>query len=61
MNPVSLAAEIQKFVDRGVDDLILDLRLRMADYEESLEWIAAEALPLVNFTAARRAAATASD
>jgi alkanesulfonate monooxygenase SsuD/methylene tetrahydromethanopterin reductase-like flavin-dependent oxidoreductase (luciferase family) len=57
--PADCAAEIQKFVDRGVDDLILDLRLRMDDYEESLEWMAAEALPLVDFTAGRRAAATA--
>lgn len=54
--PADCAAEIQKFVDRGVDDLILDLRLRMGDYEESLEWIAHEVLPLVNFRTGARVA-----
>lgn len=48
-SPSDCAAEIQKFVDRGVDHLILDLRLRMDDYEESLEWIASDVLPLVRF------------
>ena len=47
-SPADCAAEIQQFVDRGVDQLVLDLRLRMADYEESLEWIAREVLPLVS-------------
>lgn len=52
-SPADCAAEIQKFADRGVDHVILDLRLRMADYEASLEWIAQEVLPLVNLGAGR--------
>jgi alkanesulfonate monooxygenase SsuD/methylene tetrahydromethanopterin reductase-like flavin-dependent oxidoreductase (luciferase family) len=47
-NPADCAAEIQKFADRGVDHLVLDLRLRMGDYEESIEWIARDVLPLVD-------------
>jgi alkanesulfonate monooxygenase SsuD/methylene tetrahydromethanopterin reductase-like flavin-dependent oxidoreductase (luciferase family) len=47
-SPADCAAEIQEFVDRGVDQLVLDLRLRMADYEESLEWISQDVLPLVD-------------
>jgi alkanesulfonate monooxygenase SsuD/methylene tetrahydromethanopterin reductase-like flavin-dependent oxidoreductase (luciferase family) len=46
-SPADCAAEIQEFIDRGVDHLVLDLRLRMGDYEESLEWIAKDVLPLV--------------
>lgn len=36
-----------KFKDRGVDELILDFRLRMDAYEDSLEKIASEVLPHV--------------
>ena len=47
-SPADCAAEIDQFVARGVDQLVLDLRLRLPDYEESLEWIAEEVLPMVN-------------
>jgi alkanesulfonate monooxygenase SsuD/methylene tetrahydromethanopterin reductase-like flavin-dependent oxidoreductase (luciferase family) len=53
-NPADCAAEIQKFIDRGVDHLVLDLRLRMDDYEDSLEWIARDVLPLVGLGAGQQ-------
>lgn len=37
--------QISKLGDEGIDHLILDLRLRIGDYDEQLEWLAEEVLP----------------
>ncbi len=43
---VDIVDGLGRFRDRGVDELILDFRLRMDAYEDSLERIAADVLPV---------------
>jgi alkanesulfonate monooxygenase SsuD/methylene tetrahydromethanopterin reductase-like flavin-dependent oxidoreductase (luciferase family) len=40
-----VAADLQEFADRGMNEVILDLRLRPDAYEESLHQISEEVLP----------------
>ncbi len=40
-----VAADLQQLADRGIDEVILDLRLRPDAYEESLRQISEEVLP----------------
>jgi alkanesulfonate monooxygenase SsuD/methylene tetrahydromethanopterin reductase-like flavin-dependent oxidoreductase (luciferase family) len=40
-----VAAELRQLADRGIDEVILDLRLRPDAYEESLQRISEEVLP----------------
>ncbi len=44
-NPDDCAKEIEKFRQRGIEHLVLDLRLQYDRYEESLELISKELLP----------------
>ncbi len=44
-NPADCIREIQKFVDRGVDHFIFDLRLQYAEYEKTIDLIASQVLP----------------
>jgi alkanesulfonate monooxygenase SsuD/methylene tetrahydromethanopterin reductase-like flavin-dependent oxidoreductase (luciferase family) len=53
-SPEECAGEIRKFVERGVDQLVFDFRLRPDDYEEQVAWLARDVLP-----AAREMAASA--
>jgi alkanesulfonate monooxygenase SsuD/methylene tetrahydromethanopterin reductase-like flavin-dependent oxidoreductase (luciferase family) len=48
-SPEDCAAEVQEFVNRGIDHLVLDLRLRVEEYEQALEQFAQEVLPLVDW------------
>ena len=42
-----VAERLEAFRQRGVDELVLDFRLRMDAYEDSLQQIAEEVLPLL--------------
>lgn len=44
-NPDDCAREIEKFLQRGIEHLVFDLRLQYDRYEESLELIGKELLP----------------
>lgn len=44
-NPDDCAAEIEKFISRGLEHLVFDLRLQYDRFEESLELIGKELLP----------------
>lgn len=44
-NPAECAAQLRAFADRGIDSVVLDLRLRMADFEQIVRTVAAEVLP----------------
>lgn len=44
-NPDDVAGELRQFSDRGIDEVVLDLRLRPDAYEESLQQISEEVLP----------------
>ncbi len=44
-SPEDCIEEIQKFADRGLDELVLDLRLQWDAYEEAIELIAERVLP----------------
>ena len=46
-SPDDCVREIRKFQERGLDDLIIDLRLQFSDFEDKLELIAREVLPRV--------------
>lgn len=46
-----VAADLQALADRGMDEVILDLRLRPDAYEESLQAFSEEVLPRLRLTA----------
>jgi alkanesulfonate monooxygenase SsuD/methylene tetrahydromethanopterin reductase-like flavin-dependent oxidoreductase (luciferase family) len=46
-SPQDLVDGLCRFAERDVDELVLDFRLRMDDYEEALQRIAADVLPHV--------------
>ena len=46
-SPDDCVREIRKFQERGLDDLIIDLRLQFSDFEDKLKLIAHEVLPRV--------------
>ena len=49
-NPDDVAGELRQFSDRGIDEVVLDLRLRPDAYEESLQQISEEVLPKLTRT-----------
>jgi alkanesulfonate monooxygenase SsuD/methylene tetrahydromethanopterin reductase-like flavin-dependent oxidoreductase (luciferase family) len=55
-SPDDIVAELQQFERRGVDEVVLDLRQRMDVFEEALEQLSREVLPV--FESSRRQAAT---
>ena len=44
-NPDEVVGEVQKFVDRGIEHFIFDLRLQFDRYEQAVELIAEKVLP----------------
>jgi alkanesulfonate monooxygenase SsuD/methylene tetrahydromethanopterin reductase-like flavin-dependent oxidoreductase (luciferase family) len=46
-SPDQCAAQIGEFVERGVDEVVLDLRMRPADFDEQVRLLAEEVLPRV--------------
>ncbi|HUY74103.1 MAG TPA: LLM class flavin-dependent oxidoreductase [Candidatus Dormibacteraeota bacterium] len=54
--PDECIGEIKKFVDRDVDQLVFDFRLRPDDYKEQVAWLARDILPAVRELAAAKAA-----
>jgi alkanesulfonate monooxygenase SsuD/methylene tetrahydromethanopterin reductase-like flavin-dependent oxidoreductase (luciferase family) len=46
-SPDQCAAQIGEFVERGVDEVVLDLRMRPADFEDQVRLLAEEVLPQV--------------
>lgn len=55
--PDECIREIGKFIDRGVDQLVFDFRLRPDDYPAQIAWLARDILPAVKRMAADRAGA----
>jgi alkanesulfonate monooxygenase SsuD/methylene tetrahydromethanopterin reductase-like flavin-dependent oxidoreductase (luciferase family) len=51
-DPDDIVAEIGKFQQRGLDTLIIDLRLQFTEFEEKLELISRHVLPRVRATTA---------
>lgn len=45
--PDDCQAQVAAFIERGVDQVILDLRLRKDDFDEQAEWLAEEVLQAV--------------
>lgn len=50
--PDQCIAQIKEFVDRGVDQVVFDFRLRPDDYEQQVAWLARDILPEVRKLAA---------
>ncbi len=50
--PDQCIGEIKKFIDRGVDQVVFDFRLRPDDYAEQVAWLARDILPVVKRMAA---------
>ncbi len=46
-SPDDCAAQIARFVERGVDQLVFDFRMRPDDYSEQVAWLAEDVLPRV--------------
>lgn len=46
-SPEDCINEIKKFIDRGVDQLVLDFRMRPSDYDDQVAWVARDILPAV--------------
>jgi alkanesulfonate monooxygenase SsuD/methylene tetrahydromethanopterin reductase-like flavin-dependent oxidoreductase (luciferase family) len=44
-DPAACAEQIQAFVDRGLELLVVDLRLQMPEFEDAVEMFAAEVMP----------------
>ncbi len=55
--PDECIADIKKFIDRGVDQVVFDFRLRPDDYPEQVAWLARDILPAVKRMAAAAARA----
>jgi alkanesulfonate monooxygenase SsuD/methylene tetrahydromethanopterin reductase-like flavin-dependent oxidoreductase (luciferase family) len=51
-SPDDCIQEIKEFIDRGVDQVALDFRLRPHDFEQQTAWIAKDVLPAVKEIAA---------
>jgi alkanesulfonate monooxygenase SsuD/methylene tetrahydromethanopterin reductase-like flavin-dependent oxidoreductase (luciferase family) len=45
--PDDCVEELHKFKERGIDQLVIDLRLQFTDFEEKLELIASKVLPQI--------------
>jgi alkanesulfonate monooxygenase SsuD/methylene tetrahydromethanopterin reductase-like flavin-dependent oxidoreductase (luciferase family) len=55
-NSAAIAEELDGFRERGVDEVVLDLRVRMDAFEETLELLARDVLPALREPAAPAAA-----
>ncbi len=55
--PDQCIADVKKFIDRGVDQVVFDFRLRPDDYREQVAWLARDILPAVKRMAAEAARA----
>lgn len=51
-SPDDCIQEIKEFIDRGVDQVVLDFRLRPDDFEQQTAWIAKDVLPALKEMAA---------
>lgn len=54
-SPDDCITEIGKFIQRGVDQLVIDFRMRPEEYDEQLAWLAGDVLPGVKELAAAQA------
>lgn len=55
--PDDCIRDLKEFIDRGVDQVVLDFRLRPHDFEQQTAWIAREVLPALKQMAGQAAAA----
>ncbi len=51
-SPDDCIRDIAEFIDRGVDQVVLDFRLRPKDFEQQAAWVARDVLPAVKEIAA---------
>ncbi|MHB8621396.1 MAG: LLM class flavin-dependent oxidoreductase [Chloroflexota bacterium] len=51
-SPDECITDIRKFIDRGVDQLVFDFRLRPDDYDQQVSWLARDILPAIKEMAA---------
>jgi alkanesulfonate monooxygenase SsuD/methylene tetrahydromethanopterin reductase-like flavin-dependent oxidoreductase (luciferase family) len=54
-SPDECIAEVGKFIDRGIDQLVFDFRMRPEEYDQQVAWLARDVLPGVQELAAARA------
>ncbi len=57
-SPDECIRDIKEFIDRGVDQVVFDFRLRPDDFEQQTAWIARDVLPAIKEMAARAAVPT---
>ena len=55
--PDDCIVDIKKLIDRGVDQIVFDFRLRPDDYPEQVAWLARDILPAVKQMAGEAARA----
>ncbi len=55
--PDQCIVEIKKLIDRGVDQVVFDFRLRPDDFPQQVEWLARDILPVVKRMGAEAARA----
>ncbi len=60
-SPDECIRDIREFIDRGVDQVVFDFRLRPDDFEHQAAWIARDILPAVKEMAAQAAASGARE